>query len=100
MMRKQTATIRYLGAAAVALLLLTAVPPSRGAAQRPAVVGRWDLTFHAPGGDFPSWLEVTEAGGQLAGRFPGRGGRPGPVKSVTFSGGTLGFTPPGSGPKR
>src|SRR5262245_7660921 len=87
------AVMPCLGAAA---LLLFAVPPSPGATRpQPPVVGRWDLAFHAPDSDYPSWLEVTESGGKLAGRFVGRTGSVFPVRSVEFTGDTLAVTLPG-----
>ena len=37
--------------------------------------GRWDITIHTPGKDFPSWLEVMHSGVKtLVGRYVGIGG--------------------------
>src|SRR5438270_898157 len=95
-MPSRAAMLRFLGGAAATLLLLSAVPPSRGASRAEApVAGRWDLTFHGRDGDYPSWLEVTETGGKLAGRFVGRTGSAFPVRAVEFTGDTLVVTLPG-----
>ena len=41
-----------------------------------ALLGNWDLTVHAPGKDFPSWLEVHTSGARfMVGRFVGGGGK-------------------------
>jgi len=77
-------TLVALAAAMLAFLLFGV---RSGAARAPAapVVGRWDLTVHGAGGDYPSWLEVTESGGHLGGRFVGEFGSARPVKEVIFT---------------
>src|SRR5437868_13194853 len=47
--------------------------PSDSAAAQP-FVGRWDLTLKAPDREYPSWLEITQEGGQLKARFVSRWG--------------------------
>lgn len=54
-------------------------------------VGRWDITVYAFNGGYPSWLEVTETGGQLGGRFCGAFGSASPIKNVSVEGDKLLF---------
>lgn len=89
-MRMRSAIV--LGAAAAALLLRPGLAPRAAAQERPAVLGRWDLVVHAAGGDYPGWLEVTQEGDKLAGRFQPRGGSVVPMKTVSFTDGKLVFT--------
>lgn len=67
-------------------LLLAPLLPAR--AQTPAIVGRWNMTVHAPR-PYPSWFEVTEQGGQLQGRFVGAFGHAMPLKRVEFADGRV-----------
>ena len=39
-------------------------------------LGRWDLTLKAPDREYPSWLELSEEGGQLRAKMVGRWGNP------------------------
>lgn len=48
-------------------------------------VGRWDLTVGSGRGAYPSWLEVTQKDGKLAGRFVGRVGSVRPIKEIAFA---------------
>lgn len=57
-------------------------------------LGRWDLTLKAPDREYPSWLEITEEGGQLKAEMTGRWGNARPLPSVTVSGGKLTFVSP------
>src|SRR5437764_1184082 len=75
--------------AAAALLSLILPCRARSGPADASIVGRWDLTVHGAEGDYPSWLEVTDSGGQLAGRFVGQVGSARPVKQVTFKDGAL-----------
>src|SRR6266487_2529158 len=63
------------GALALSWLWLmgVGVPGPIGQGTNP-LVGRWDLTMHGSGGDYPSWFEVTREGDSLRGRFQGRFG--------------------------
>src|SRR5438046_5348490 len=82
---------RHLLTAAGAAALLSLIAPGRarsGPAPAP-IIGRWDLTVHGERSDYPSWLEVTDAGGQLAGRFVGQADSARPVKQVTVKDGAL-----------
>jgi hypothetical protein len=58
------------------------------------ITGRWDLTIGVAGEAYPSWLEVTKKGGQLSGRFVGRGGSARPIKTIAFENGRLTFSLP------
>jgi len=76
-------------AGATTLLWLITPGSARPRPAAPPILGRWDLTVHGARGDYPSWLEVTQSGEQLAGRFVGQVGSARPVKQVTFAGGAL-----------
>jgi hypothetical protein len=58
------------------------------------IIGRWDMTVHDPKGQYPSWFEVTDNAGQLAGRFVGRVGSQRPIKTIEFANGKLSFSLP------
>src|SRR3954451_10948275 len=60
-----------LGIIFAALCSLTAVPFAHAADANP-FLGRWDLTLKAPDGEYPSWLDVRQQGGELTARFTGR----------------------------
>jgi len=57
-------------------------------------LGRWDLTLKATDGEHPSWLEVSQDGGQLKARMVGRWGNARPLPKVEISGGELTFVSP------
>lgn len=60
-----------------------------------ALLGRWDLTVHAPGKDFPSWLEVYRSGSRfMVGRFVGGGGSSRPISRVNLVDGKMSFSIP------
>ena len=70
-------------------------PYSRSA--KPAndkIIGRWDVTVQEANGSYPSWFEVTDNAGQLAGRFVGRVGSQRPIKTIEFANGKLSFSLP------
>jgi hypothetical protein len=74
----------------VAPLLPVAAPQNQG------FVGRWNLTGTGADADHVYWLEVTDSGGKLSGRFLNRGGSPVDLASVKVENGTLIFQlPPG-----
>ena len=61
----------------------------------PAVVGRWDITVTAPGGSYPSWLEVRASGNRtLVGSVVGRVGSARPISKIEFADGRLRFPVP------
>jgi hypothetical protein len=83
---------RHITPLAVALAWLVAVPlaqqPEPGFAD--PVLGRWDLTVHAPQGAYPSWLEVMlRKETELMGRFVGRFGSNRHVAEITYRGGDV-----------
>lgn len=88
----------------VALLSFLAIPAKPAAVQAPPspdLVGRWDLTIHATGGDYPSWLDVWTSGGtHLVGQFVGRGGSARPISRVEFINPTMRFSIPPQWDKR
>jgi hypothetical protein len=59
-----------------------------------AFVGRWDLTVKTTGGDLPSWLEITQEGGQFHARFVSRFGHARPLPKVEISNGHILFVSP------
>ena len=74
---------------------------ARPDAATPALVGRWDLTVHGSGGDYPSWLEVWTSGtSHLVGQFVGRGGSARPISHIEFTNGTMRFSIPPQWDKR
>jgi 3-keto-disaccharide hydrolase len=90
-------------AAAVAMIVCSPLPasaahPAKGApASNTAAsryLGRWDLTLRAPDHEWPSWLEISEEGGQLKARMTGRWGNARPLPKVDISDGKLTFVSP------
>ena len=59
-----------------------------------AYLGRWDLTLKAPDREYPSWLELTEEGGELKARMVGRWGNARALPKVTLANGHLTFVSP------
>lgn len=72
------------------------VSPTRNALQRnSSIIGRWDITVTLNGGNkVPSWLEVTQSGRSLVGRFCGAFGSARPVSHVKLEGGGFRFSIP------
>ena len=58
------------------------------------IVGRWDLTVGTAPNTYPSWLEVTQKDGRLAGRFVGKSGSARPIRQIEFASGQLDFSLP------
>lgn len=95
---------RIIVTAAVLFLFAYAPAPARAAAPNaessaPAsaaskFLGRWDLTLKGPDRDWPSWIEITEDGGQLKGRMTGRWGNARPLPKVEIADGKLTFVSP------
>lgn len=60
-----------------------------------ALLGRWDITVHAQGRDFSSWLEVCRSGSRfMVGRFVGAGGSSRPISRVNLENGKMRFSIP------
>ena len=80
----------------VLAMLMVAIQPNVGAqAQRPEIVGRWDITVAGPAGSHPSWLEVQWSGNRtLVGYFVGELGSARPVSRVEFANGEMRFSVP------
>jgi Domain of Unknown Function (DUF1080) len=57
-------------------------------------LGRWDLTLKAPDREYPSWLELSEEGGQLRAQMVGRWGNARPLPKVSISDGHITFVSP------
>ena len=83
---------------ACGLLLATLLPMVFAASAAPAAesayLGRWDLTLHAPGRDYPSWLELTDTDGTLRARLTSRWGHPRPLPQASVTDGQLRFVSP------
>src|SRR6266699_1578261 len=59
-----------------------------------AFLGRWDLTLKAPDREYPSWLEIQQAGGQLTARMVSRWGHARSLPKIQLLNGTLTFVSP------
>ncbi len=59
-----------------------------------SVIGRWDITIHADGKEYPSWLEVQSSGHILVGEFVGIVGSARPVSKINFINNKLSFSIP------
>jgi hypothetical protein len=70
---------------------ISAAPP---AGDVKPYLGRWDLTLTAGAKQYPSWLELTEEGGQLKANFVGRWGNARPLPKAELSNGKLTFVSP------
>jgi hypothetical protein len=91
-------------AGAIAVIFACGAAPARAAAPvrgsatsadaASHFLGRWDLTLKAPDRDWPSWIEITEEGGQLKARMTGRWGNARPLPKVEVSDGKLTFVSP------
>ena len=78
--------------AARAVSPVAGAPASNTAAS--SFLGRWDLTLKGPDHEWPSWIEITNEGGQLKARFTGRWGNARPLPKVDVSDGKLTFVSP------
>jgi len=57
--------------------------------------GRWDLTLHIDGKEFPSWLEVSHSGtNTLVGQYVGIVGSARPISKINFENGKMSFAIP------
>jgi hypothetical protein len=57
-------------------------------------LGRWDLTLKTPQREAPSWLEITDDGGQLKARMTSRWGHPRPLPKIEISNDHIMFVSP------
>jgi len=57
-------------------------------------LGRWDLTLKAPGGEYPSWIEISRNDGGLTALFTGRWGNARPLPKITIQGTRIMFVSP------
>jgi hypothetical protein len=63
--------------------------------ERPAILGRWDMTVKVGNMELPSWLEVTLSGTHhLVGQFVGFGGSARPISKISFADNKMSFTIP------
>jgi Domain of Unknown Function (DUF1080) len=84
-----------IGAAALFAIALYSqeAKPAKESSPTKAFLGRWDLTLKAPDREYPSWLEISEAG-QLKAQMVGRWGNARPLPQVEISAGKLTFVSP------
>src|SRR4051812_25733709 len=57
-------------------------------------LGRWDLVLKAPDHEYPSWLELSDAGGKGSAQMVGRWGNARPLPKAEFADGQLTFVSP------
>jgi hypothetical protein len=57
-------------------------------------LGSWDLTLKTPLREYPSWLEITQAGGEPRAQMVGRWGNARPLPKIEISNGTITFVSP------
>ena len=67
---------------------------AQGKSSDQAFLGRWDLTLKTPEKEAPSWLEITEEGGQFHARMVSRWGHARPLPKVEISNGHIMFVSP------
>jgi 3-keto-disaccharide hydrolase len=87
-------TCAALGLCAWAHSASSAGASSRATPLEKAFLGRWDLTLKAPDREYPSWLELSDDGGQLKAQMVGRWGSARPLPKVELSNGRLTFVSP------
>lgn len=85
----------WLGIIAVSVVgFLTGRALAQGKASDQAFLGRWDLTLKTPIKEAPSWLEITEEGGQFHARMVSRWGHARPLPKIEISKGHILFVSP------
>jgi hypothetical protein len=83
--------------ASIAAVSLTAMFLQGNAPQTKGFLGRWNLTGTGENANHVYWLEVSESGNQLTGKFLNRGGSPVDLAKVAVANGELVFQlPPGN----
>jgi hypothetical protein len=60
----------------------------------PPFLGSWDLTLHANGHEYPSWIEIGRKEGKLTALFTGRWGNARPLPKVAIDGTQITFVSP------
>jgi hypothetical protein len=65
-----------------------------GSSANKPFLGRWDLTLKASGKEYPSWIEISEDGGQLRALMVGRWGSTRPLPKIQIENGVLTFVSP------
>jgi len=68
--------------------------PGSPATSTKAFLGRWDLTLKAPDREYPSWLELSQEGGELKAQMVGRWGNARPLPRAEITDGKLTFVSP------
>ena len=68
--------------------------PAEETVSAQSFLGRWDLTLKTPLRESPSWLEITQEGGQLKARLVSLWGHARPLPKVEVSNGRITFVSP------
>jgi hypothetical protein len=76
------------------VLVANSGPAVTAEADVKAYLGRWDLTLKERNGEYPSWVELKEEGGQLKATFVGRWGSARPLPEADVKNGQLTFVSP------
>ena len=79
---------------AMPMLAQPAVGASASSASSPEFLGRWDLTLKSMDREYPSWIEIDQANGQLNARFVGRWGNARPLPKIEIHGNHVTFVSP------
>jgi hypothetical protein len=80
-------------AVAVFALYIPGYAQNGSSAYKP-FLGSWDLTLKAAGKEYPSWIEISEDGGQLKALMVGRWGSARPLPKIQIENGVLTFVSP------
>jgi len=99
--RSNVSPRRRVFALAVVLILMLSIrvyseqkTSADATASAQSFLGRWDLTLKTPEREYPSWLELTEEGGQLRARMVSRWGHARPLPKCELSNGQITFVSP------
>jgi hypothetical protein len=86
---------QLMSAIAIAVLVLNIPGFAQNAsnADKP-FLGRWDLTLKASGKEYPSWIEISEDGGQVKALMVGRWGSARSLPKIQIENGVLTFVSP------
>ena len=92
MIRRRIFVVVFLAVSVLGYLERKGLAQAKGSEQE--FLGRWDLTLKTPEKEAPSWLEITEEGGQFHARMVSRWGHARPLPKVEISKGHILFVSP------
>ena len=78
----------------ISMRMYSAAENSLETTDAPSFLGRWDLTLKTPQREAPSWLEITQDGGQFHARLVSRWGHARPLPKVEITGDHIMFVSP------